>query len=49
MIAEEHTENVTIVACGNALGEAIPPMILIMGIRKNPNGLCIWRLVPSLK
>ncbi|XP_030764873.1 uncharacterized protein LOC115889097 [Sitophilus oryzae] len=34
MIAEEHAENVTIVACGNALGQAILPMILMKGIRK---------------
>lgn len=36
MIAEEHAENVTIVACGNALGQAIPPMILMKGIRQKP-------------
>lgn len=36
MIAEEHAENVTVVACGNALGQAIPPMILMKGIRQKP-------------
>lgn len=33
MISEEHAENVTIVACGNALGNVVPPMILMKGIR----------------
>lgn len=36
LIAEEHAENVTIVACGNALGNVIPPMILMKGIREKP-------------
>lgn len=35
-IAEEHAQNVTVVACGNALGQAIPPMILMKGIRQKP-------------
>lgn len=36
MQASEHGENVTIVGCGNALGNAIPPMILFKGVRKKP-------------
>lgn len=34
LVAPEHAENVTIVACGNALGQAIPPMVLFKGKRK---------------
>ena len=30
---KEHGENVTIVSCGNALGNVIPPMILFKGKR----------------
>lgn len=33
LIAPEHGENVSIVACGNALGQAIPPCILFKGQR----------------
>ena len=36
IVAKEHGESVTIVACGNAIGSAIPPMILFSGVRKNP-------------
>ncbi|XP_050298658.1 tigger transposable element-derived protein 1-like isoform X2 [Anthonomus grandis grandis] len=36
LIAPEHAENVTVVACGNALGQAIPPMILFKGVRQKP-------------
>lgn len=36
MVANEHGENATIVACGNAVGNVIPPMILFSGVRKNP-------------
>lgn len=32
--APEHAENVTGVACANALGQAIPPMVLFKGKRK---------------
>lgn len=33
MVAQEHAENVTIAACVNAVGNAIPPMILFKGKR----------------
>ncbi|XP_063241735.1 uncharacterized protein LOC134541920 [Bacillus rossius redtenbacheri] len=33
---KEHGENVTIVSCGNALGNVIPPMILFKGQRLKP-------------
>lgn len=33
-IASEHAENATIVACGNAIGQAIPPMVLFKGKRR---------------
>lgn len=29
--APEHAENVTVVSCGNALGQVIPPMLLLKG------------------
>lgn len=32
-LAPEHAENVTIVSCGNASGQYIPPMILFKGQR----------------
>jgi len=32
LVTAEHGENVTIVFCGNAVGSAIPPMILVTGI-----------------
>ena len=35
-IAKEHGESVTIVACGNAIGAVIPPMILFSGKRMKP-------------
>nr|CAH7719104.1 unnamed protein product [Callosobruchus chinensis] len=35
-VAHEHGENVTVVSCGNALGQAIPPMILFKGKRLKP-------------
>lgn len=31
IVGNEHDENITIVSCGNALGAAILPMILIKG------------------
>ena len=34
-IGNEHGENVTIVGCGNAAGESIPPVILFKGKRRN--------------
>lgn len=36
IVAKEHGESVTIVACGNATGSVIPPMMLFSGVRKNP-------------
>lgn len=36
LIGSEHGENVTIVACANALGHVIPPMILFKGQRLKP-------------
>lgn len=33
LIAQEHTESVTITACLNATGNAIPPMIIFKGKR----------------
>jgi hypothetical protein len=35
LVAPEHGENVTIVACGNAMGNVIPPMIIFKGKRRN--------------
>ncbi|KAJ2951388.1 hypothetical protein O0L34_g13531 [Tuta absoluta] len=35
-IANEHAESVTVVGCGNAVGSAIPPMILFKGKRLKP-------------
>ncbi|XP_047108165.1 uncharacterized protein LOC124776966 [Schistocerca piceifrons] len=35
-VASEHGENVTIVSCGNAIGQVIPPMILFKGKRRKP-------------
>lgn len=35
-IASEHGQNVTIVSCGNALGQVIPPIILFTGERLRP-------------
>ncbi|CAK1582436.1 unnamed protein product [Parnassius mnemosyne] len=39
LIAPEHAENVTIAMCVNAIGTAIPPMILFKGKRQRPD-LC---------
>lgn len=36
IVGNEHGENVTIVSCGNALGSAIPPVILFKGKRMKP-------------
>lgn len=36
LVSQEHGENVTIVACVNALGNCIPPMLLFKGIRQKP-------------
>lgn len=36
LIAPKHEANVTAVACGNALGQAIPPMILFKGVHQKP-------------
>ncbi|XP_030762676.1 uncharacterized protein LOC115887403 [Sitophilus oryzae] len=36
MVAPEHAENVTVVACCNAMGNSIPPMILFKGKRLKP-------------
>ncbi|XP_049840339.1 uncharacterized protein LOC126285059 [Schistocerca gregaria] len=35
-VASEHWENVTIVSCGNAIGQVIPPTILFKGKRRKP-------------
>jgi hypothetical protein len=32
LVAAKHGENVTILSCGNAVGSAIPPMILVTSI-----------------
>ncbi|XP_026328035.1 uncharacterized protein LOC113236244, partial [Hyposmocoma kahamanoa] len=37
LIAPEHAENVTITMCVNAIGTAIPPMILFKGQRQRPD------------
>lgn len=34
--ASEHAESVTIAGCVNALGTAIPPMVIIKGKRLKP-------------
>nr|XP_022911468.1 uncharacterized protein LOC111422502 [Onthophagus taurus] len=34
LLANEHAENVTVVACVNALGRAVPPMIIFKDLRK---------------
>nr|XP_023026974.1 uncharacterized protein LOC111514962 [Leptinotarsa decemlineata] len=34
LISQEHAENVSIVSCGNAIGQVIPAMILFKGKRK---------------
>ena len=39
LVAPEHAENVTVVACANAAGAAIPSMIIYKGKRKNQNML----------
>lgn len=36
LIAPEHAENVTVVGCGNALGNSVPPMIIFKGQRMKP-------------
>ncbi|KAK9744430.1 DDE superfamily endonuclease [Popillia japonica] len=36
LIAPEHAESATVVACGNALGQRIPPMVLFKGKRQKP-------------
>lgn len=36
LVAPEHAENVTVVACANAVGNVIPPMILFKGQRMKP-------------
>lgn len=33
LVALEHAENITIAMCVNAVGNAIPPMIIFKGIR----------------
>lgn len=40
IVGPEHGENVTIVACANAIGQAIPPMIIFRGQRINSD----WEL-----
>nr|CAH7745913.1 unnamed protein product [Callosobruchus chinensis] len=36
LVAQEHGENVTVVSCGNASGNSIPPAILFKGKRLKP-------------
>lgn len=36
IVAPEHAESVTIVACGNATGQVVPPMVLFRGKRSQP-------------
>jgi hypothetical protein len=36
IVAPEHGENVTIVACRSAVGNAIPPMVIFRGKRRKP-------------
>lgn len=36
LVAAEHAENLTIVACGNAVGHVIPPMVIYKGKRRSP-------------
>jgi hypothetical protein len=36
LVAPEHGENVSIVACANAMGNAVPPMVLFKGVRRKP-------------
>lgn len=36
LVSQEHGENATIVACANALGHVIPPVILFKGKRMKP-------------
>lgn len=36
MVAPEHAENVTVVGCCNAIGNAIPPMVIFKGKRLKP-------------
>ncbi|KAL0812024.1 hypothetical protein ABMA28_009418 [Loxostege sticticalis] len=36
LIAQEHAENVTVIACVNAIGTAIPPMVIFKGKRMRP-------------
>lgn len=35
-VAPEHAENVTVVSCGNAIGQIIPPVVLFKGQRNKP-------------
>lgn len=39
LVSQEHAENVSIVACGNAIGQMISPMILFKGKRKKEEWL----------
>lgn len=36
LVAPEHGENVSVVACANALGQTIPPLIIFKGVRVKP-------------
>jgi len=36
LVSPEHAENATVVACANAIGNAIPPMVLLKGVRRRP-------------
>ena len=37
VVAPEHAENVTIVACANAVGNCVPPMIIFKGVNRKPS------------
>lgn len=39
LVAPEHAENVTVVACGNVLIQAIAPMVLLNGKQKKSDTL----------
>ena len=37
LVAPEHAENITVVACANAIGNVVPPMVIFKGQRMNPD------------
>ncbi len=34
---KEHSESLTVVGCGNAIGNVVAPMVIFKGVRKNPD------------